>query len=580
MIIPMIHNIPIDGEWCQVSDKDLVAMGNARSFYTDRMAAMKASPISYFMPHGVDRHDKELVLANGRVNFPASCYGDEFDNDGQAFLSDRENEACLMVGPNQQGKSYILAAWTGLHVLPMDPNAPVFTENGVKYHEWEGPKDWVVASYSWDNVGTFWERIRAIFPPEELGDYAPGKKSISFGDGRSKRLQLKCGSRLIFLCYTQKQEHWESYSSHGGSFDEQCPKDKWIGWKRSTTTTGDYTPFGMALTGHVLPDRPDTGAGGWINLDLWQGRNDMGVKIGRFNLSVESTPDAIVSAKSKKDLWEQWVNPDKERSESEERAAVARYWGGWEQGSGLVFDEFDRNIHIIPAFKIPKDWTLHRSIDYGKTGTTCCSWLAVAPQGFSVCYRVLYEKNLIAAKTCRKIIEMSGNGRTEVEGFYDDETENLYKCYEEDYISEEFYYTLMDSRSRSSKEQNLTLDQIFDRYGVETIPACGDQNIKQIPALRDMIHVDMEQDHIFLKDENGVPKKGAPRLYFFDTVPGEAIKEFETAQKHPEDNGKFAKGTVDHFIDTCKYYASSEPCYQGDYDDRNDQLYVLTPQER
>ena len=177
------------------------------------------------------------------------------------------------------GKSVLGAAWTGLRILPMDKHDPIFTETPVIYHEWTGPKKWVVASYSWDNVTTVWERYQEFFPRHELRNYSPnwGKypgeegraRTLTFGDGRTKKCELDCGSVLYFRCYTQQQMHWEGFEADGAHFDEQVPHEKFVGWQRGITTRGDYSPACMTLTGHVLDDRPDTGAGGWIKRSLW-----------------------------------------------------------------------------------------------------------------------------------------------------------------------------------------------------------------------------------------------------------------------------------------------------------------------
>lgn len=486
--------------------------------------------------------------------------------------------------------SVIGAVWTGLHTCKCDENWPVFQHTNITCPEWRGPKTWIVASYSWDNVGTIWERVRFFFPRAELGQYSPSwgayenergtAKNMSFGDGRKKELNLTSGSRIIFLCYTQQQMHWEGFTCDGGTFDEQVPKEKWIGWNRGTTTRGEYTPFAMMLTGHVLDDRPDTGAAGWIKRQLWDGQNTMGKSIGRYHLSVESTPEAIIPKKKKEALHKQWADPKTRRSEKDERAAVARYWGGWEEGSGLVFDEFSRAIHVINPLweRPPDDWTKWRSIDYGDNGVTCCSWFAVSPQGWAVCYRVLYERGLLVAETAQKIIELSGNTRTYDGEDVDPVTGTVYKRYIENQSREVFYNSILDSRSAAQNKQGPTLLELFERYGLELNVASGQRNEIQIPRLKDWLRVDWSKDHPWRKDAEGKPAKGRPALYFFDGACEQGIVEVESLQKDKNDPRKIARKQPDHFVDTAKYWASDDPCFMGDiYRNESDTVTIEGP---
>jgi len=89
----------------------------------------------------------------------------------------------------------------------------------------------------------------------------------------------------------------------------------------------------------VVDDRPDTGAGGWIKKELSDGRYTFGRKIGRYKLDIPTTPDVIMSREEKVRLHEQWVvEPEKNKDTDTQRKAQARYFGGWESGSGLVIE--------------------------------------------------------------------------------------------------------------------------------------------------------------------------------------------------------------------------------------------------
>jgi hypothetical protein len=437
----------------------------------------------------------------------------------------------------------------------------------------------VVASYSWDNVITLWQRYRAILPRHELGSYAPGwgkypgergrARDLSIGTGRSagSTLKLACGSMLKFLCYGQQQVHWEGFDSDGAHFDEQPDKEKFIGWIRSTTTRGDYTPCCFTLTGHVIEGRPDTGAGGWIKRELWDGVNTSGKTVGRYHITMDSVPNCIISQKKRKELYDQWVNPNIPRSEKDARAAIARYWGGWEEGSGLVFESdcWDTKIHVIPPLwkddDVPRDWTKWRVVDFGDNDVSACVWMAVGPE-FAVCYRLLYERGLSVFKLAQEIITRSHNKQVFLRKAKDWETKDEFSIFKEDMNGEQIWIDLIDSRSAKMKKGDAPLLELCDRYGLTKMAAAsGVQNFKQndagqIQLLKDWMRIDWTKPHPTRKNPDGTPALGAARLYFFEGRTEHLISELSGLQEDWKQKH--------HAIDACKYWASDRPRYMGD----------------
>jgi len=576
-----INYYPIKGKWVAMDQKDVNPSdwsAAQRDSWEHYQHLRQVNPLSFFIPHGAEWSSKERVYCNGKVVFPPSVYPKEWKNDGVAFLNDWENGVQMLVAPNQNGKTTLGVVKDYLFIGKCNPEWDIFKHGGVECPEWTGPKTLVAASYSWDNVGTLWNRMREFWPRAALDKYAPnygkypgetGKgKNLSFGDGKPKRLEMPCGSVVIFLCYTQQQIHWEGFVSDGIHADEQVPEEKFVGWSRSTITRGDFTPMFNTLTGHTIEDRPDTGAGGWLKTQLWDGRNQRGRSVGKYRLSFDSTPDAVISPKKKKEKWLEWADPSIERSEKQQRAAVARYFGGWEEGSGLVLDEWDRQVHVINRLwdddKVPKDWTKWRIVDYGVNGVTCCSWWAVAPQDYIVLYRLMYQRDLICAETAKLIIEMSGNKHVKLYQGQDERTGESMTFYEEQFERERYYNGLLDSRSASIDKEGHTLLDLFGRYGLHLSPACGQENRLQVPRVKELLKVDYSKPHIQRIDDSGNPVMGAARVYFFDDISAMAVSEIETLQKDPDDSGKIRKKSADHFFDTFKYFASDNPHYFGD----------------
>lgn len=576
------YRVPIGGEWHVITFKEIERLPNEeRKEWRDRIKEYQENPLKFFLPHGLAWSKEPRELKPGLMA-PDSDYPQEWKNDGVAFLNDYESDISLIVGQNQGGKTMLLMAWAALRILPCEcPDWPIFKENGVLMPEWHGPKRWILASYCWDSVQTLFERVLEVFPKKEIAQLTANPPR--FGDGKPKRRKLTCGSELIFLCYDQKQQHWEGFQSDGASCDEQAPKPKWIGWRRSTITRPHHCQCGMALTGHSMEDRPDTGTTGWIYTDLWRGRNSMGLKIRRLQLTVASTPDAIVSPAMKERLWKQWVDPSIRRNPKEEAEAEARYWGGWEHGAGSVVPQFDRTIHGIerlwPDNQIPEDWLNQRILDYGtKQGVNCCLWVAMSPPSFRykgvsfrksvfVVHRCLYERGYEIADTAREMITRSHNIQRETGEMADPATHATYKCFQEIQRGERIFRTIMDRRSASSPMLGMTIADWFARYGVECVAADAGRIQSHLALLQPLLAIDPQAPHLTKRDEKGDPVMGAPQLYFVneDGICAPAIEELESLAHSQFDPDKIAPHQEDHAFSCLCYFAAANPIYDAQF---------------
>mgnify|MGYP001381002873 CR=1 FL=1 len=52
--------------------------------------------------------------------------------------------------------------------------------------------------------------------------------------------------------------------------------------------------------------------------------------------------------------------------------------GDWDIKEGAAFTEFDRNIHVIEPFSIPRNWVKFRACDYGYGSYSGVLWFAVS----------------------------------------------------------------------------------------------------------------------------------------------------------------------------------------------------------
>ncbi|MEE4331838.1 MAG: LAGLIDADG family homing endonuclease, partial [Wenzhouxiangella sp.] len=63
--------------------------------------------------------------------------------------------------------------------------------------------------------------------------------------------------------------------------------------------------------------------------------------------------------------------------------------GNWDAAEGMAFTEWNREIHVIEPYSIPRSWRKFRACDYGYSSYSAVVWFAVRPDGQLVVYRDL-----------------------------------------------------------------------------------------------------------------------------------------------------------------------------------------------
>jgi phage terminase large subunit len=81
--------------------------------------------------------------------------------------------------------------------------------------------------------------------------------------------------------------------------------------------------------------------------------------------------------------------------------------GQWVAAEGIVYDGWDRAVHLIDRFPIPADWPRYRSIDFGFTNPFVCQWWAKDPDGRLYRYREVYGVQRLVEDWGHLIYELS-----------------------------------------------------------------------------------------------------------------------------------------------------------------------------
>lgn len=89
-----------------------------------------------------------------------------------------------------------------------------------------------------------------------------------------------------------------------------------------------------------------------------------------------------------------------------EKDKQALLYGNWDIFDGQYFTEWNRDIHVISPFEIPKHWRRYFVMDYG-LDMLAGYWIAVDTYGRAYVYREIYESGLIISEAARRIREMT-----------------------------------------------------------------------------------------------------------------------------------------------------------------------------
>ena len=554
----MTYDLPWKGGWVRQTDKTLLALNESghkaeAEWFREMYARYEKNRLAFFLAHG----------------------------GGLDFLNDYKSDLCMLLAPNQIGKTYHMLAWVGLRMLKVDPAWPCFTIHGDKslvVPEWHGAQIGMIASYEWSHiVKNVWPKFSMIMPEHELEEYSAHwnpkekgskRKRPNFGSG-SPSVELKhSGGRIDFGAYHQGQVAFESttYQVVGG--DEQMPEAIFDA-TLTRGTTADNFQIGLSATPHRVEGQPETGAGTFMHR-LVMGTNTKGIVSSVYNIPMESVPDVIVSPKKKHEAYVRNIEePEASGIRSRIEAGRSRYYGTFESPEGLVYDNWSPSIHVIDPIELPANCTLIRSIDPGRVDPTACLWGAVFPWGDVLLYREHYESGLGMMGDVKTIIAASGNTRIKT-GEMDDGEGTITSVFEEQTGAEEYLFTVMDGRTfqQPARESGVTQGQVYADMGLDCIPASGMRNENAVPIVKSWLEPETGRPHLLVRlgimdkilDKDGKPITAAPKLYVTTALP-HFIMEIESYINDSKTGKPVDKN--DHAMTALKYMILADPRHEG-----------------
>jgi len=163
---------------------------------------------------------------------------------------------------------------------------------------------------------------------------------------------------------------------------------------------------------------------------------------------------------------------------------VKRYIEGrWDVVENAIYPEYDKDVHIIQPFEIPKNWERLVSLDYGMVNPTGVLWGAIDFDGNVFIYDEYYSAGLVSAHA-KEILRKTGN--------------------------QEIGYWLIDpstvSKTREKDGQMWSILEEYEDYGLYFVPA-NNEKLAGINRVKEFLKMRTDR-------RNPVNKETpAPKLY-------------------------------------------------------------------
>jgi hypothetical protein len=268
---------------------------------------------------------------------------EEYDEQ-ESFVTDKFQGVAVALGGNGSGKSAAGAYKAARFVQETPPPRPL--------------TPFLVASQDLDMVGQLWvEKYRQYINPDLIAHISWRNKARQFPREVILKPDAKGNSWVLdFRSYLEGREQFQAISAGGFHLDELCPWDVVI---EIMARCRDYEyPGSKIITLTPIDPAPEL-----EELFNNQARDDVKHywSFYRLNTKLNTT------------LPQSWF--DMFYGSLPEDMIATRMIGDFAHYSGVIFKEFNSNVHIIQPRKIPSSAVHYRGIDFGWRQSACV-WAA------------------------------------------------------------------------------------------------------------------------------------------------------------------------------------------------------------
>jgi phage terminase large subunit len=200
----------------------------------------------------------------------------------------------------------------------------------------------------------------------------------------------------------------------------------------------------------------------------------------------------------------------------------AMLYGDWDIFEGQYFNEFNRDIHVVEPFIIPKHWKRYIALDYG-LDMFACLWIARDTEGKAYVYKEIHEPNKIISEAAKLLKEINGD------------------------IPYEYVYAPRDLWNRR-QETGKSVADIFYEHGIDLTKTSVDR-VDGWLATKEWLKVIETRD-----EQTGETKKDS-NLKIFRNVEHliKYLPQVQTDEKNPSDVAT-EPHYLTHILDALRYF--------------------------
>lgn len=200
--------------------------------------------------------------------------------------------------------------------------------------------------------------------------------------------------------------------------------------------------------------------------------------------------------------------------------------GDWDAIEGQYFSEFNRALHVIEPFAIPRDWKRYRAMDEGYNDPFVCLWFAMDREGNCYLYREFVKSKLLSHEQADETINRS--------------------------LDEEYDYTVGDTSFwNKGKESGKSPFEVFAEKGIPLMQATKER-VNGWKRMREWIHIIDDTDRVSGEQfKNAKFKIFSTCRHAIESIPAMIYDDVkvEDIEAHP----------LDHVPDAIRYFFMSRP---------------------
>ena len=198
---------------------------------------------------------------------------------------------------------------------------------------------------------------------------------------------------------------------------------------------------------------------------------------------------------------------------------LSRRFGKFSSGEGLVYPEFDQNVHLIKPFDVPKEWYANISIDPGLANPTSCHFYAVDYDGVIYVIDEHFEAGQNVDYHVRKIFEIADRL-----GWHKDAKGRL--------------HALIDSAANQrTLAAEKSVSELFCEKGI-------------------LVNTDVNKDlYSGIQRIKSLFEQRPPRIYIFSNC----VNLIREIKSYWWGKGDRPKKTDDHALDELRYFVMTQP---------------------